>query len=397
MLRFVAAFLIPVHTLVKGTKMAIRWQSAFLVLVLCVFGLSLYSCIREVKGIPVREHVEREMGEAPSTEQRKAQQEEIARLSRVTENSVFTEKRGFPEYKIGPGDTLKITRWDRDNPVTYEAKVRPDGEISYSYLHDLQVGGKTAQDVDELMTEALSSYIKDPRIDVEVREFKSKSAIVFGQINRSTQGFGRGPGEYNLVGKQGILDFIVKAGGPIMGEQFGNADLRHVEVDRGGKSYTINLYDFMFRGDHSQNIIVDHGDIIIVPELPDLGERVFVFGEVNSQGIYRLKDAVDVLGALSKAGGTTQVAVDSDVKIIRGYRENRENPIVLAANLDHILKKGDISQNIKLIDGDVVYVPRTTIGDINEFIVNTVPLLDYLLYPRTHADAYSADPQALRF
>ena len=45
----------------------------------------------------------------------------------------------------------------------------------------------------------------------------------------------------------------------------------------------------------------------------------------------------------------------------------------------------------------VVYVPRTAIGDINEFIVNTTPLLDYLLYPDTYRDAYFNPDSHLRF
>ncbi|MBW2332123.1 MAG: hypothetical protein JRF08_01305 [Deltaproteobacteria bacterium] len=82
------------------------------------------------------------------------------------------------------------------------------------------------------------------------------------------------------------------------------------------------------------------------------------------------------------------MAVDSYIKIIRGYGEKPEKPIILSANLDQILKKGDLAQNISLKDGDVVYVPRTAIGDINQFIANTVPLLDYLFYPGRYRDKY---------
>jgi polysaccharide export outer membrane protein len=102
------------------------------------------------------------------------------------------------------------------------------------------------------------------------------------------------------------------AGGPIAGEEFANADLRSVEVVRRGKIYTVNLYNAMFKGDMAQNIVVDNGDIITVPELPTYGEKVYVLGEVNNQGIYRFKDVSDFLSAISKAGGTTRVAVDSD-------------------------------------------------------------------------------------
>ncbi len=91
----------------------------------------------------------------------------------------------------------------------------------------------------------------------------------------------------------------------VVGDDGGNADMRNVELLRKGKRYTLNLYDVMFKGDADQNVIVDGGDIVTVPELPVFGERVYVLGEVTTQGIYRLKDASDLLASLSLAGGPT--------------------------------------------------------------------------------------------
>ena len=60
----------------------------------------------------------------------------------------------------------------------------------------------------------------------------------------------------------------------------------------------------------------------------------------------------------------------------------------MSASYDDITKKGDIAQNVRLRNGDIVWVPRILIGDINEFIRNTIPLLDYLLIPGRYRDAY---------
>lgn len=376
--------------------MIYRIQNIFLAVIAGLFILSLSACTFETRGIPVKEFRPPKAVEEIKDSQKKEMEEEVVRMSRVTENSVFTEKRGIPEYKIGPCDVLTITFWDGAKPMPYNTVVRPDGKISYSYMDDITVSGSTCHEVDEILTNALKKYIRVPRIDVVVREYKSKSALLFGQINRLQTGIS-GPGKYPLMGKTKILDLIVIAGGPIAGEEFANADLRKVEVVRKGKSFTLNLYKAMFKGDMSQNIIIDDADIVTVPELPAYGERVYVFGEVKTQGIYKLKDAYDLLAAISKAGGTTRVAVDSDIKIIRGYEEDREKPVILAANLDEILKKGDMAQNISLQDGDVIYVPRTAIGNLNEFIVNTTPLLDYLLYPDKYRNAYFNPDTMLRF
>ncbi len=354
------------------------------------------SCTFEARGIPVKEFRPSKAAEEVDMQRKKEMGEEVARMSQVTENSVFTERRGIPEYKIGPGDKLIIKFTEGQVSKEYDTIVRPDGRISFSFVDDLMVDGYTAHEVDEMLTNALKRYIRHPRIEIIVKEYKSKSALLMGQINRYDWRVS-GPGSYSLDGKITVLDLIVTAGGAISGQEYANADLRRVEVARKGRSYTINVYDVMFKGDSSQNVIVDNGDIITVPELPTYGERVYVLGEVASQGIYRLKDASDLMSAISIAGSTTRVAVDSDIKIIRGYENNREKPIILAANLDEILKKGDMAQNIPLKDGDVVYVPRTAIGDLNEFIANTIPLLDYMLYPGEYRDAYFNPASHLRF
>lgn len=305
---------------------------------------------------------------------------EIVELSQVTKNHVFTEEFGAAEYKVGPDDVLEITSWEGTRPEKFEITVRQDGRISYSFLDDIAVMGLTAKQIDDALTERLTKYLRKVRIDVAIINFQSKSALLSGEINILQTGKS-GPGKYPLKGKTSIVDFIVSAGGAT-----NNSDLRNVELARGGKRYTVNLYAAMYRGDMSQNIIIDDGDLVTVPKLRVLGERVYVFGEVRNEGIYPFEESHDLLAAIGKAGGCKSTAVRKDIKIIRGY--GRGKPVVLAANLQNLLEQGDTSQNLPLINGDVVYVPRTIVGDINEFILNTTPLLEYLFYPQRYGDAY---------
>jgi protein involved in polysaccharide export with SLBB domain len=191
-----------------------------------------------------------------------------------------------------------------------------------------------------------------------------------------------GSGRFYLSGKTTILDLLVLAGGYTE-----DADIKQVKLIRADKIYYINLYDVIYRGETGQNVIIDDRDVVDVPELPEYGERVYVLGEVYRQGIYPLKNAPDLMAALSFAGSYTGTAVEENTLIIRGYQSG-EKPLVLTADISAILKKGDIRQNIPLVDGDIVYVPRSTIGNVNEFIINTIPLLEYLLYPGEYRDAY---------
>lgn len=382
----------------RGTK------NILLVVIVGIFCLT--ACYGGFKAtpLPVNQYLETEEVHAVQKEKAKAYTlEEIKRMAKATENSVFTERRGYPEYLVGPGDILMINFWEGPNPKPYETTVRPDGKISYSFIDDLTVSGLTTSEIRNVMTRALEKYIRVPRLEITVKEFKSKSALLSGQINVLQQGIS-GPGKYNLKGKMTVLDLIILAGGPIVGRvpptkgltsgaavgtvSTGDADMKNVELVRKGKKYTLNLYDAMFKGDMSQNVVLDDGDLVTVPELPIFGERIYVFGEVNMEGVYRLKDAADLLSAISISNGLTRTAIKEDIRIIRGYKERNRKPLILSVNYWDIVKRGDLRQNVMLIDGDVVYVPRTAIGDVNEFIINTTPLLDYLFYPSRYRDAY---------
>ena len=53
----------------------------------------------------------------------------------------------------------------------------------------------------------------------------------------------------------------------------------------------------------------------------------------------------------------------------------------MMSDVKALLRKADLAQNVRLQDGDLVYVPRMLIGDINDWIRNTTPLLELILYP----------------
>lgn len=82
--------------------------------------------------------------------------------------------------------------------------------------------------------------------------------------------------------------------------------------------------------------------------------RVYVIGRVNRPGDFALGRAIDVLQALSLAGGTTPFAVEDEIRIIR-----REGGRQVAIPFDYrqLRKGGSLAQNITLRSGDVVLVP----------------------------------------
>ncbi len=96
--------------------------------------------------------------------------------------------------------------------------------------------------------------------------------------------------------------------------------------------------------------------------------RVFVLGEVKKAGMFELTKSHRVLDALGAAGGFTERAAKKNVFLIREGREETLQKL----NFNNYLKKGDISQNIVLQEGDCLYL--TSNGKIS-FIKDIVPAL----------------------
>lgn len=344
---------------------------------------SCYSSVA-VKGTPVKELAPKREEVATRRADKEAEKRTVYKLSEVNKNEVFVEIDGVPEYRIGPLDVLEISSHVGDKVTTTTVTVDNRGRISYSFVDDLKVGGLAPSQLDALLTKEIAKYIKNPRIDVLVKEFKSKSALVLGELAalRSQYLTRAASGEIYLKGKTTLMDLIAMAGGYTV-----DADIKNVKVVKRGRTYRINLYDIIEKGNERLNVIINDGDVLEVPELPEYGERVYVMGEVVSQGVYSLKDAQDLLAAIALAGSFTRLAKEENTLIVRAY-EPGKNPLVMMADLKALFRKADIGQNIPLEDGDLVYVPRMLIGDINEWIQNTKPLLDMLLYPAEFEEEY---------
>ncbi len=85
------------------------------------------------------------------------------------------------------------------------------------------------------------------------------------------------------------------------------------------------------------------------------GNQVYVVGKVNRPGVYKFDRAVDVMQALSLAGGTTEFAGVDDIRIIRRGTDGRQQ--VLPFAYSDVARGRRLEQNIVLRSGDTLVVP----------------------------------------
>jgi len=106
-------------------------------------------------------------------------------------------------------------------------------------------------------------------------------------------------------------------------------------------------------------------------------QKVTVLGEVKRPGFFQIVGGLTTLEAISGAGGFTLDGKRNSVLLIRG---GLSKPEIKRLNLLDALSKGDMSQNITLSRGDIIYVPRTTIANVDRFFghLSTIlgPMLD---------------------
>ena len=101
--------------------------------------------------------------------------------------------------------------------------------------------------------------------------------------------------------------------------------------------------------------------------------KVFVFGEAIKPGMYPLHGGERLLDILSLAGGATPKAYTASIKLVRVYRDSVG---VMSINVNDILKRGHIENNLVMQDQDVVFLPTrlfTSVAEVMRTLVDVLP------------------------
>ena len=101
-------------------------------------------------------------------------------------------------------------------------------------------------------------------------------------------------------------------------------------------------------------------------------KKVFILGQVLGQGVYHLEKEDRIIDIIARAGGFTASAVPSCTYIVRGNYEHSE---IVRVNLGRFIHRGDVTQNVYLKEGDIVYVPEDELENLNYALRKIFPSL----------------------
>src|SRR2546427_915049 len=214
-----------------------------------------------------------------------------------------------PDYKLGPGDALVLILTG-DVELAYTLQVTREGFILIPQVGQVFVANLALEQLRDVLYTRLGrvySGVKrganaSTRFDVSVANVRANQVYVVGEVSQ--------PGAYQISSLGTVLTALYAAGG--LTER---ANMRGVEVQRLGKLVaTLDLYDYLLRGDVRSDVRLQTGDVLFVPVH---GTRAEVEGAVTRPAIYELNAGGTVVDLVHAAGGFRP---DAQLKRLAVYR-----------------------------------------------------------------------------
>ncbi len=210
-------------------------------------------------------------------------------------------------YKIGPGDEVIIDIWG-NNQTNIRATVSPDGTITIPDLGLVSINGMTVTEADSYLRRKLGQIYS-----VDGDDAKSEIKLSLGNIRTiqvNVLGEVSVPGTYSLSSLSNLYHALYRAGGV---SELGS--LRNIELIRNGKKVAeVDVYDFIFNGKSPEDIILEEGDIIVVPAYD---RHVKIDGKVKRPMTYEMKDGETLQDLINYAGGFAGNAYTDNLSVVR--------------------------------------------------------------------------------
>ena len=171
-----------------------------------------------------------------------------------------SEDKSGAQYVIGAGDQLGISVYRAPELSVPSLPVRPDGRISMPLIPDIIAAGKTPTQLGAELQEKLKEYVKDPIVTVMVTSF-------VGPFNRQVRVIGEAtePQAISYRDHMTVLDVMIATKG-LTKFASGNSAIIVRRVGDKRESIRVRLSDLLKDGDIDQNVEMQPGDTLIIPQ-----------------------------------------------------------------------------------------------------------------------------------
>ena len=209
-------------------------------------------------------------------------------------------------YILGPDDAIKvdITGYAYQH---YDAVVSPEGTIKIENLQPIYVNGNTIEQAKAKIIARLKTIFAGLRngtllADVTLGNVRTIKVTIVGEVQN--------PGTYSLSSLATAFNALYLSGGPNEKGSFRNIQIiRNSEIIK-----RIDVYDFLMKGTRESDINLVDQDVIMIPVIQN---KVKIEGEVNTEGIFELKETDNFKTLLQYAGGYTDQAYTATINVKR--------------------------------------------------------------------------------
>ena len=239
-------------------------------------------------------------------------------------------------YRLGPGDEVIIDIWGASQN-TIRQQISPEGTINIQKIGPVNLSGMTVSAANDYLKNALNKIYNglnnttDPTSDIRLTlgNIRTIQINVMGEVVQ--------PGTYALSSFSTVFHALYRAGGV---SDIGS--LRNVQLVRNGKNIaTIDVYEFIMKGNTQDDIRLQEGDVVIVPAYDVL---VKISGKVKRPMRFEMKKEENLATLIKYAGGFEADAYTRSLRVVRQNGEEYEVNTVK-----------DIDYSIyKMRNGDVV-------------------------------------------
>jgi len=256
------------------------------------------------------------------------------------------------------GDILRITI-DESPDLDGVYTVAGDGTIDLQYAGRISVDGKSVEDVAAHLKNVLeASIFKKATVTVEISEYYSGNIMLLGAVSN--------PGNIPYKGNEVVtlLEAVINAGG--LTERAAGDQVKIFRWKTGGamerQVITVDLNAIMKGFDFSKDQYLRPRDIVVVPELGASGNvsEFLALGEFSSTGFYPVSGDLNMIRAVSLAGGVSKEANLENARILRPSGDG--NYTVIPVDLARLFGAADMKANVQVFAGDILFVPSASQG-----------------------------------
>ncbi|MBS1578865.1 MAG: SLBB domain-containing protein [Bacteroidetes bacterium] len=235
-------------------------------------------------------------------------------------------------YVLGVGDVIAIDVFGYSD-AKYSLRVNEEGLVRIPYVSPLKVTGLTFDDAQKKITQSLSKVYPEiltgkTSVQVSLGQIRTIRVTLIGEITK--------PGTYFLSSLSSIANALYVSGGPNENGSFRSIDL----IRNGKKITTFDLYDFLLKGDLTNNRRLEDDDIVKVNPYT---KRVELTGAIKRKAIYETKNGETLGSVIDFAGGFADGAYKEFFTVTRMGDKEKEIINITKNNYPSFeLKSGDI-------------------------------------------------------